>query len=136
MNLRRSTRYALSAVLEMATAPPHGLVTAAGVAAKHGLPPSTVAKIFQELARAGLATGARGTTGGYRLARPAAQITLLEVVELFEHPRDEEGHAGHPAAPPRGADARLREVFAEVEELSRATLASVSLATLVAPRRG
>ena len=139
MNLQRSTRYALYAALEMASAPADGLVTASAVAAKYGLPPSVVAKILQVLARAGLAIGSRGTTGGYRLARPAASITVLEIVDRFERAvppasRGATGVSGADPDPRRAADARLRALFAELDEQARATLASVSLATLVAPR--
>ncbi|HLF57632.1 MAG TPA: Rrf2 family transcriptional regulator, partial [Thermoanaerobaculia bacterium] len=82
MSYQRSTRYALYAAIEMAAAPANRLVTAAEVATKYALPPTVLAKIFQRLARAGLAIGARGTTGGYRLARPAAEVSVLEVVVL------------------------------------------------------
>ena len=133
MKTQRSTRHALYAALEMAAAAPGELVTAAEVAARHELPPAVVAKVFQRLAQAGLAIGARGVAGGYRLARPAAEITVLEVIEVFEQlgspPRP-----GRAAAEPE-AERRLAGLFGEIDEQVRATLASVSLATLVSPRR-
>ncbi len=43
-----------------------------------------IAKVLTMLSRAGLVEGTRGPTGGYRLARPAAEITLLDVVSVFE----------------------------------------------------
>jgi len=43
-----------------------------------------VAKVMTHLSQAGLVVGSRGPGGGYRLARPPAEISLLEVVRLFE----------------------------------------------------
>jgi Rrf2 family protein len=137
MHVQRGTRYALCAALELAAAGPGQLVTASEVAAKYTLPPTVVAKILQRLAQAGVVIGARGTTGGYRLARPAGGISVLEIVELFEGPRQAENCAlgeCDETACARTADCRLRDLFAEVDEQARATFASVSLATLVAPR--
>ncbi len=132
MKTQRSTRHALYAALEMAATAPGELVTAAEVAARHELPPAVVAKVFQRLAQAGVAIGARGVAGGYRLARPAAEVTVLEVIEVFEElgsaPR-----AARAAAVP-DAERRLAGLFAEIDEQVRATLASVTLATLVSPR--
>ncbi len=47
-----------------------------------------IAKILTILSRAGIVTGTPGPSGGYRLARPAAEISLFDVVKLFEDPND------------------------------------------------
>ena len=47
-----------------------------------------IAKVLTMLSRAGLVEGTRGPTGGYRLARPAGEITLLDVVSVFEDSSD------------------------------------------------
>ena len=137
MKTRKSTRHALHAAIEMALAwelaGDEGLVTAAEVAARYDLPPAVVAKIFQRLAQAGLAVGTRGVAGGYRLARPPAQVTVLEVIEVFER-LDPEPHSGR-GDPVPDAERRLGQLFAEIHEQSRATLASVTLETLVKQRR-
>jgi Rrf2 family protein len=137
MNYQRSTRYALYAALEMAAAPRGAPVTAAQVAGRYQLPPTVVAKVIQRLVRAGIAVGTRGVAGGYRLARPAGEIPLLAVIECFEKPRsDAQCALGECGAGECGrfAECRLRQLFAEVDEQARATFASVTLATLVAPR--
>ena len=88
MNYQRSTRYGLYAALEMARAGPGGgPVTAAAIAAKYRLPPAALAKAIQRLVRSGVAVGTRGSTGGYRLARPPSRLTVLDVVEVFESTR-------------------------------------------------
>lgn len=47
-----------------------------------------VAKVLTHLSQAGLITGTRGPGGGYRLARPPGEITILDVVAIFEGHRD------------------------------------------------
>ncbi len=137
MNYQLSTRYALYAAIEMASADAGELVTAAAVADKYRLPPTVLAKVFQRLVQRGIAHGTRGVTGGYRLARPASKITLLEVVEIFEGNRE-------PASCVLAtcddgscrvySECRLRGLFNEVDQQARTTFASVTLETLVAPR--
>lgn len=133
MTLSKSSRYALYAALEMAMAGDR-LVTVAQVAGPHGIPPTALAKVFQQLVRAGIAVGTRGIGGGYRLARPRTDITVLDVVSVFDplrapgrdllHTRT----ASAPAAIPHTE--AMRRLFDEVDEGIRATLASVTLETL------
>jgi len=61
-------------------------LSAGGVAASTGLPVPTVAKLMGGLAKAGLLTSTRGVGGGFRLARPASEITLADVVEAIDGP--------------------------------------------------
>jgi len=137
MNYQRSTRYALYAALEMAAAEENRPVTAAEIAARYDLPPTVVAKVIQRLVKARIAHGTRGVSGGYRLARPAAEIQLLEIVELFEGTKpDATCILGECSEERCGqfADCRLRKLFEEIDQQARATFASVTLETLVAPR--
>lgn len=48
------------------------------------LSPSYLAKLFQEISRAGLVEAVPGPSGGYQLARPAEQIRLLEIVDVLD----------------------------------------------------
>jgi Rrf2 family protein len=141
--LRKSTRYALYASMEMARLEPRGQVTAAQVAERHRIPPSVLAKVFQQLVRAGIAHGVRGSRGGYRLARVPTAITVLDVMEAFE-PARKPGHClleaeGHDECeePVELEECCLRRLFDEVDEQARSTFASVTLETLVGrPRPG
>jgi Rrf2 family protein len=47
-----------------------------------------IAKILTMLSSAGVVTGKPGPSGGYKLARPASKITLLEIVEVFDDPNE------------------------------------------------
>ncbi len=132
MTIGKSARYALHALLEMALADDQP-VTVAGVAERYGLPRTALAKVFQQLVRAGLASGTRGVGGGYRLARPASQVSVLDVVAAFErpHPPGQCLVAERPdLVCERQPSCGLRQLFDEADELVRCTFASVSLATL------
>lgn len=62
------------------------VLSASELAERAGLEATTVAKVLKPLAQAGLVEGFRGANGGYRLARPADGIGLLEIVEAMEGP--------------------------------------------------
>jgi Rrf2 family protein len=59
------------------------LEAARAIALEHRIPPALMAKLLQRLARSGLVASLHGTKGGYRIARPASQITLREVIERY-----------------------------------------------------
>lgn len=61
-------------------------VSAADLAAETGLPLPTVQKLVTILSKAGLIKGLRGAGGGIQLARPAAAITLADIIEAVEGP--------------------------------------------------
>ena len=131
MTLSKFSRYALHAALEMARAGDRP-VTVAQVAGPLGIPPTALAKVFQQLVRAGLAVGTRGIGGGYRLARPRTDITVLDVVAVFEPLRPLGRDLLHARAegPALPRTAPLQRLFDEVDEVVRATLGSVTLDTL------
>lgn len=72
-------RYAMSAGLEMAKLPAEQRLTADALAERTGAPRPILSKVLASLVRAGLVDGVKGHYGGYRLARAAKTITLLEV---------------------------------------------------------
>ena len=77
------------AVVTMSAAARHcggARVSAAQLAAETGLPAATVQKLVSKLSAAGLLRSARGAGGGLKLARPAAAITLADIVEAVEGP--------------------------------------------------
>jgi FeS assembly SUF system regulator len=61
-------------------------LNATTLAADTGLPLPTVQKLVSKLSAAGLIESARGTGGGFRLARPAAAISVADIVEAIEGP--------------------------------------------------
>jgi len=83
-----SARYAIRAMVRLAIEDGEGQpFSAAGVAEAEQIPPFYLAKVLQDLGRAGLLKSARGRGGGFYLSRPAEEITLFEVVAAVEDPR-------------------------------------------------
>ena len=77
------------AVVTMCAASRHcggGRTSAAELAAETGLPVPTVQKLVSKLSAAGLLRSTRGAGGGLQLARPAAAITVADIVEAVEGP--------------------------------------------------
>jgi FeS assembly SUF system regulator len=77
------------AVVTMSAAARHcggSRVSAAQLAAETGLPAPTVQKLVSRLTAAGLLRSSRGAGGGLKLARPAAAITLADIIEAVEGP--------------------------------------------------
>ena len=85
----RLTSLADYAVVTMAAAARHpagARLTAGLLAAETGVPVPTAQKLMGRLASAGLLTSARGTGGGFRLAREANGISLADIIEAVEGP--------------------------------------------------
>jgi len=81
----RRTDYAIRACILLTTvdAPP---VPANAIGEAMDIPTGFLQQVLRELQRAGLVTSRPGPTGGYALARPADEITLLQIVEALEGP--------------------------------------------------
>ncbi|MFA6046239.1 MAG: Rrf2 family transcriptional regulator [Phycisphaerales bacterium] len=74
-----TTEYALRVMAAMAMSP-ESLVPTSTLASLTKVPSNYLAKVLQQLASANLVTGRRGVGGGYKLARPATDIRLLEII--------------------------------------------------------
>ena len=85
LRVTKLTDYA-SVVLTVLASDPAAVLSASELAERAGLEVPTVAKLLKPLAQAGLVEGFRGANGGYKLARDAADISLVEIVEAMEGP--------------------------------------------------
>jgi Rrf2 family protein len=130
MRLTSATGYALRALVYLARHGGKALVPAHAIARAEGLSAQFLRKALVSLVGAGVLHSALARGGGYRLARPAKSITLLEVVETVEGPvRDEAPPVG---VTPEGRrlDSRLQAVCDQAAETVRGRLRRVSLADL------
>lgn len=82
-HLGNSVEYGLHCLLWLA-APDAAPASSRDLAELQGVSPSFLAKIFPKLEKAGIVSASAGIRGGYRLARPAAKITVLDVVDAIE----------------------------------------------------
>lgn len=85
LRVTKLTDYA-TVVLTVLASQPDRVHSAAELAERARLEPPTVSKLLKPLAQAGLVEGFRGATGGYRLARDPATISLFAIVEAMEGP--------------------------------------------------
>jgi Rrf2 family protein len=83
--LTKTGLHAVRAVVALAKLPAGTFAGAARIARDIGAPENYLGKLLQTLARAHLVESQKGLGGGFRLARPARSITLLDVVEPLEH---------------------------------------------------
>lgn len=86
--LSSTSHYALRALGRLAQEPQGRSLLGRNLAREAHVPPQYLSKIMLMLRNAGLVDAARGTRGGYRLLRPAAEIRLRDIVEIFEGPLD------------------------------------------------
>ncbi len=102
ISITTKSPYALQALAELGRSGP-GPVPIGELARRRDIPVQFLEQLFAALRRAGLLNSQRGVKGGYAFARPLAQITVLEVVELLDGPfgRDAEGIIGEAAAAAR-----------------------------------
>ncbi len=86
MQLSRKSDYALRAVMHLAGLPKGQLASIGAVAEAQSIPREFLAKILKDLTWAGILASFQGVTGGYRLARPAKNVTFLDVIEAMDGP--------------------------------------------------
>ena len=102
MSITTKSPYALQALAELGRCG-DGPVPIGELARRRNIPVQFLEQLFATLRRAGVLRSQRGVKGGYTFARPPADITVLEIVELLDGPfgRDAEGIFGEAAAAAR-----------------------------------
>ena len=131
MRISAKEDYALRAALELAIAD-GGQLTCEQIAQAQEIPTAFLQNILGELRSAGLVEALRGREGGFRLARPAGQITVADVVRAVSGPLATVRGIRPPALDYNGSSAPLREVWIAVRANIRAILDHVTLADLAA----
>ncbi len=102
MSITSKSPYALQALAELGRSG-DGPVPIGELARRRAIPVQFLEQLFATLRRAGMLKSQRGVKGGYTFARPPADITVLEIVELLDGPfgRDADGIFGEAAAAAR-----------------------------------
>ena len=80
MRLSTKGRYSVTAMLDLAIHDKAGPVTLADISQCQGISLSYLEQLFARLRKNGLVKGVRGPGGGYRLARPATEISIAEII--------------------------------------------------------
>ncbi|MEA3077361.1 MAG: hypothetical protein QOF60_2269 [Actinomycetota bacterium] len=134
MHISAKAEYAMRALLTLAAEPGGQPLTAERLAAAQSLPVKFLENILGDLRRAGLVISQRGNEGGYRLARPAADITAAEVLRHIDGPLAEVRGARPETANYEGPAAHLQDVWVAARASLRAVLERVTLAEIVSGR--
>ncbi len=138
MQLLASEEYGLRCLLQLARAEARAEdgapVSISQIAGSEGLSPEYTAKLMRELRMGGLVESVRGTAGGYRLARPAADISVWSALSVlggaFFSEAFCECHGGQQRQCVRSSDCSLRALWRAVQSALRETLEKISLADL------
>jgi Rrf2 family protein len=115
--------------VHIANQEPHVQVPSHDIARANRIPKRFLLKVLKPLVAAGVLVSVKGPHGGYRLARPATQITMLDIVEAVDGPirahNSFQGRSGNEVL-----EKRLHQVCLRVNESLRKQLKSVRLLAL------
>ncbi len=114
LSITSKSPYAVRALVELHRHGDVGPTPIAELARRGDIPVQFLEQLFASLRRAGLLRSQRGVKGGYTFARPAEQITVLEVVELLDGPLGQDSTG----------------VFQQAAEAARTVLAESSIADI------
>ena len=112
LSITTKSPYAVNALVELHLCGDNCPVPIAELARRREIPVQFLEQLFATLRRAGILSSQRGVKGGYSFARPAAELTVLEVVQLLDGPLG------------RSADG----VFGDAAQAARDVLAEATIA--------
>jgi len=123
--------YAIRAAVELAAAG-DGPVKGERIAQAQQIPPNFLENILADLRNAGLVASRRGAEGGYWLARPAAEVSLAEVIRAVDGPLANVRGIRSEQVSYDGTAEPLRDVWVAVRASLRSVLEQVTLADVAA----
>lgn len=132
MHISAKADYAVRALAELAAIPGSGFVTVEQLATRQALPTKFLETIFTELRKDGVVISRRGVDGGYRLARPASQICVADVIRAVDGPLAAVRGLRPEDTEYEGAAGALPQVWVALRAAVREVLEAVSLADLAA----
>ena len=135
MKISAQEEYGLRALLQLARAETQGeSLTLARIARLEGISVANAGKLMWILNKAGLVQSQRGTKGGYRLARPASDIHLNEVISVLDDERVEthcQSYTGILDSCVHTGDCGIRPVIVELHQIVDNALSEITLSQLL-----
>lgn len=98
------------------------------IAEKRGIPKRFLLKVLKPLVSARVLTSVKGPDGGYRLARPANEVSVLEIIEAVDGPI--RGHAPGSRKRANNLDRRLEEICAQSADDIRKRFGDIKISEL------
>ncbi len=134
VRISAKTDYAVRAAAVLAAQEDAGWLKTEVVARGQQIPVPFLLNILGELRTAGIVQSRRGAEGGYRLARPASEITVADVIRAIDGPLANVAGERPEDLEYLGAAGSLREVWVAVRAQLRAVLEVTTLADVAADR--
>ena len=138
MKVSAQEEYGLRCLLQLARLGEGESLSLSQVAEREGISPANAGKVLWLLSKAGLVAASRGMKGGYRLARPANEVRLSEVIKVL----DDDQLEGHCRSFPgvrdscvHTSDCGIRPVLLNVHEAVAQALSGITLAQLIGTER-
>ncbi|MBX9844803.1 MAG: Rrf2 family transcriptional regulator [Xanthobacteraceae bacterium] len=128
MKLQQATRYAIWAVIELASRPDEQ-IRAQELAQTYRISQNHLVRVLQVLTKANIVSSVRGPGGGFTFCGNAKRLTLFDIILLFETGWPGEESANRPPGSALGAE--LSRVLNEVDRITSATLRSVTVQTII-----
>ncbi len=132
LRITKKTDYAIRVLLALARRAPHSRVPSAEIQQEMLIPAALSQRIIAQLARGGLIYTHPGRDGGIQLSRPPAEISLLEVVELFEGPVLLSECLGRDEDCPFQAHCPVRKRWGRLQAILRSEMAAIRFDELAA----
>ena len=130
MRMSAKAEYAVRAMVELASVDKGVLVKTEDLANAQGIPPQFLVDILSDLRADRLVRSHRGREGGYELARPAAEISIADVLRSIDGPLASVHDTGLGDLPYSGATVALTDVWRALRASMRSVLEETSLANV------
>jgi Rrf2 family protein len=134
MRISAKADYAVRALVELAAAEGEKPVKAERIATAQGIPLNFLENILGELRHGGIVRSHRGAEGGFRLAKPASEITVADVIRAVEGPLASVRGAPPEEASYAGAASSLPRVWIAVRANLRRVVEQVTIADIAADK--
>ena len=130
MEITQQADYAVRAILDLALRPADERTSCQEIAQRQNIPVAFLTKICARLAAEGFLQSQRGVNGGVRLARPAREITLLQVIEAIDGPITFNRCNRNPSECDRSRTCPVHSIWFELCRDFRARLATYDFALM------
>ena len=132
LRLSKKADYALLAMRHLAAHADRGAMPARELAEAYDIPAELLAKVLQKLVRAKLLDSHQGIRGGYGLSRPAASISVADVIQAIDGPFSVTACSTENSGCDQYSKCSVRDPLWQIRERIAAALATVSVAELAA----
>lgn len=131
MRLTTKGRFAVTAMIDLASREGEGPVTLAGIAERQKISLSYLEQLFGKLRRYKLVSSVRGPGGGYRLARDVGTITVADIIVAVDEPLDATQCGGKQNCHEERGPCMTHDLWTNLNKRMYEYLDSVTLAALV-----